>query len=300
MPSYNSFSVDKLKGLKSNFNGFAFSNVHKDDKRKLILISSIFLFLLLTTIFWLVFPAFSSPQRVQGQILSSNLITNDKTTDETLNKTKNYDYIDLNNFTGFTINQISNTQSAINTSTLSTNSNNSNETKINTTIHKIKTGQILSLKIPIKTEIDKNNLYLELQVNKELQIVASTMQLIQADKIQNIPASSINTQLGTVSIIPNQLENGLGYLKKDSPAELILDIYIPEKTTEGIYNVDLISNQIELETGKLVTNNLHKASLIVSREDLAPAQSIQTSLVSSTSPISQSQTSVDLNITANN
>lgn len=300
MPSYNSFSVDKLKGLKSNFNSFTFSNVHKDDKRKLILISSIFLFLLLTTIFWLVFPAFSSPQRVQGQILSSNLITSDKPTDETLNKTKNYDYIDLNNFTGFTINQISNTQSTINTSTLSTNSNNSNETKINTTIHKIKTRQILSLKIPIKTETDKDNLYLELQVNKELQIVASTMQLIQADKIQNIPASSINTQLGTVSIIPNQLENGLGYLKKDSPAELILDIYIPEKTTEGIYNVDLISNQIELETGKLVTNNLHKASLIVSREDLAPAQSIQTSLVSSTSSISQSQTSVDLNITANN
>ena len=297
MPSYNSFSVDKLKGLKSNFNSFTFSNVHKDDKRKLILISSIFLFLLLTTIFWLVFPAFSSPQRVQGQILSSNLITSDKPTDETLNKTKNYDYIDLNNFTGFTINQISNTQSTINTSTLSTNSN---ETKINTTIHKIKTRQILSLKIPIKTEIDKDNLYLELQVNKELQIVASTMRLIQADKIQNIPASSINTQLGTVSIIPNQLENGLGYLKKDSPAELILDIYIPEKTTEGIYNVDLISNQIELETGKLVTNNLHKANLIVSREDLAPAQSIQTSLVSSASSISQSQTSVDLNITANN
>ena len=287
MPSYNSFSINKLKGMKSNFNTFKFDHLGQDDKRKLFLISSVLLFLLLSTIFWLVVPNSSSPQQAQGQSISSLSSINDNKNNSEKLKEKEYNYIDLNNFTGFTINQINNNQS-VSSSSMITAVDQVSKTNPNTVaIHKIKTRQILSLKIPIKVESDKENLFLEFQVNKELQIVGSTMQFIQGDKIQNIPVTSINNQTGIASIIPNQLENGLGSLKKDIPAELSLDIYIPDKTSEGIYVADLIETQIDLASGKGINSSLYKANLIVSSENTSAVsqatQNVQSVITSAAS-----------------
>lgn len=293
MPSYNSFSINKLKGMKSNLNTFKFNHLDKEDKRKLFLISSVLLFLVLSTIFWLVVPSLTTPQRAQGKsISSSSFIINENINNNEKSEEKEYSYIDLNNFTGFTINQINSSQSATSSSIITAVDQTSKSNANTVAIHKIKTRQILSLKIPIKVESDKENLFLEFQVNKELQIVGSTMQFTQGDKIQNIPVTSINNQAGIASIIPNQLENGLGSLKKDTPAELSLDIYIPDKTSEGIYVADLIETQIDLASGKGINSSLYKANLIVSSENTSAisqatqnvqnVQSVVTSIASST------------------